>query len=322
MTTILDSQTTPTAASAAGHTPISLTAIVLTFNEEIHIERCLGNLKGLVARIVVVDSFSTDRTVELARALRAEVVQRPFKHQANQFQWALDTCGIATNWVLRLDADEYFEPAALVEIRARLATLPADVTGIDMKRKFMFMGRWIKWGGYYPTILTRIWRTGAAHVEQRWMDEHIVLSRGRAVMLETGGLVDDNLSGVDAWMAKHNRYATRQMVDFINREHHLFAIDETIEKQGHAQSRWKRFLRNRVFGKAPLYVRSLSYFFYRYFLRLGFLDGRQGFVFHTLHAFAYFLLIDAKIDEARKLIAEQGVEAFREHLARRHGIAI
>ena len=319
---MLDGVTAGDVAAGKAAPPLSLTAIVLTFNEEIHIERSLANLRGLTQRLIVVDSFSTDRTVELAKAAGAEVFQRPFKHQADQFQWALDSCEVATDWVLRLDADEYFEPAALAEIRARLVTMPADVTGVELKRKFVFMGRWIKWGGYYPMILTRIWRTGAARIEQRWMDEHVVLTRGRAVRLEAGDLVDESLSGVDAWMAKHNRYATRQMVDFINREHPLFAIDEAVETRGGSQVRWKRFLRNRVFGTAPLYFRSIGYFLYRYVFRLGFLDGRQGLVFHTLHALCYFLLIDAKIEEARTFIRTHGLEAFRRHLARNQKIEI
>ncbi len=310
---------------AVAHQPpqiLSLTAIILTFNEEIHIERCITHLDGLAERVIVVDSFSTDRTVELAKAQGAHVVQRAFKNQADQFQWALDTCNIATEWVLRLDADEYLEPGALAEIRSRLPTLPPDVTGIDLKRKFMFMDRWIRWGGYYPTILTRLWRTGAANVEQRWMDEHIVLTRGGSVLFDKADLVDDNLSGVDAWMTKHNRYATRQMVDFINREHRLFEIDGRVERDAQASIRLKRILRNYVFGNAPLYVRSACYFIYRYFVRLGFLDGRQGFVFHSLHGFAYFVLIDAKIDEARSFIRDHGIEAFRRHLSQHHHIEI
>lgn len=301
---------------------LSLTVIILTFNEERHIQRCIQNVRDLAERIVVVDSFSTDRTVELAKACGAEVIQRPFKHHADQLQWALEACSIDTEWVLRLDADEFFEPNALAEISSRLPALSPEITGVDFKRKFYFMGRWIRWGGYYPTILTRLWRTGAARVEQRWMDEHVVLTRGRPALFRKGDLIDENLAGVDAWMAKHNRYATRQMVEFINREHSLLEVDRTIEYRLGAQPRLKRFMRNHVFGEAPLYFRTVCYFIYRYFLRMGFLDGRQGLVFHSLHAYCYFLLIDAKIDEARRFIADNGPEAFRENLARAHRIDI
>lgn len=315
-------RTTPGAGATAAAGKLSITAIILTFNEEIHIERCITRIAPLAERIVVVDSFSTDRTVEIARQLGADVVQRAFKHQADQFQWALDHCDVRTDWVLRLDADEYLEPGLVAELGRRLPGLAPDVTGISLKLKVVFKGRWMRFGGYYSTILTRMWRTGAASYEQRWMDEKIVLCSGRTELCRGGDLVDENLNDIGWWTDKHNRYATRQMVDFINREHHLFPIDERVERNAHAQARWKRFLRNRVFARAPLYLRSVIYFFYRYVVRLGFLDGRQGFVFHALHGFWYFLLIDVKIDEARAYIREHGSEAFREHLARDHKIAL
>jgi glycosyltransferase involved in cell wall biosynthesis len=301
---------------------LSVTVIILTYNEAFHIERCIRNIQSLAQRIIVVDSFSVDRTTEIAQTYGAEVTQRQFKSHADQFQWALNNCNIDTEWVLRVDADEYFEPAALKEIRSRLPALAPHITGVEFKRKFIFMGRWIRWGSYYPTILLRLWRNGAGRIEQRWMDEHAVLTRGEPVLFACGDLVDENLLGIDTWMAKHNRYATLHMVDFINREHPMFEIDRGVAERGSLRARWKRTLRNRVFGGAPLYLRSLGYFLYRYFIRLGFLDGRQGFVFHTLHGLCFYLLIDTKMEEAREFIAKRGVDAFREHLAHKYGIAL
>jgi glycosyltransferase involved in cell wall biosynthesis len=306
----------------SGAEKLSITAIILTFDEEAHIARCVTRIAPLVQRIVVVDSFSTDRTVEIARGLGAEVVQRAFINQAEQFQWAQANCAISTDWVLRLDADEYLESGLIEAIRRQLGSLPEDVTGVNLRRKVIFRNRWIRHGGYYTTVLTRLWRIDAGYHEQRWMDERVVLTRGRSIRLTGGDLVDHNLKDIGWWTEKHNRYATRQMVDFINREYHLFPIDDSIEREGHAQGRWKRFLRNRLFAGAPLYLRSALYFFYRYFFRFGFLDGREGFVFHALHGFWYFLLIDAKIDEARNYIDEHGLETFRDHLRRHHRIAI
>ncbi len=304
-----------TARADVCHAPppgkLSITAIILTFNEEIHIARCLSRIMPLVERVVVVDSFSTDRTVEIAKQLGAEVLQRKFKHQADQFQWALDNCDTSSDWVLRLDADEYLEEGALDELRMRLATLPADVTGLDFKLKVIFREDWIRFGGYYSTILTRMWRAGMGYYEQRWMDEKVLLKSGRSDRVRKGDLIDHNLKDIGWWTAKHNRYSTRQMIDFINREHGLFPANDRVERQSHRQARWKRFLRNGVFARSPLYLRSIMYFFYRYVLRLGFLDGRRGLVFHTLYGFWYFLLIDAKIDEARSFITAHGIQAFK-----------
>lgn len=297
----------------------SITAVVLTFDEELHIARCLERIRGHVARIVVVDSFSSDRTVEIAKGLGAEVLQRPFKHQADQFQWALDNCAIGTGWVLKLDADEYLEDGALAEIASRLPGLPDAVTGLELKRKVIFQGQWIRHGRYYSTVLVRLWRTGVGAAEQRWMDEHIVLSRGHAERIRGGDLVDHNLNDIGWWTDKHNRYATRHMVDHINREFGLFAEDDRLLATSAAAKR-KRLLKLVVYGRAPLYLRAVLFYLYRYVLRFGFLDGRTGFLFHTLHGLWLMLLIDAKIDEARRYIAAHGIEAFKAQLRSRHRI--
>jgi glycosyltransferase involved in cell wall biosynthesis len=293
----------------------SITAIILSYNEEIHIERCIERLRLLAQRILVVDSFSTDRTVALARGLGAEVHQRRFVNQAEQFQWALDTIAIDTDWTLRIDADEYFEPALIAEVAERAALLPPEVTGIVFRRKMIFRGRWIRWGTYYPVYLLRMWRTGAARMEQRWMDEHLQLLRGTSVELLRGDFVDENLQTIGLWTDKHNRYATRHMVDFVGRKHGLVPTEPFPTDR---RARIKRWMRERLFGGAPLYLRSLLYFVYRYFVRLGFLDGRQGFVWHFLHGFWYFMLIDAKIDEAETQIRRHGVESFGPWLAARY----
>jgi glycosyltransferase involved in cell wall biosynthesis len=297
---------------------LSITAIVLTKDEELHLERCLTRLAPLAARIIVVDSFSSDDTVAIARRLGAEVVLRRFVNQAEQFQWALDNCDIRTDWVLRVDADEYFEPEALEQIMSDLPGLGADITGVEFKRKFIFREQWIRHGRYYPTVLVRLWRTGAGAIEQRWMDEHVVLAHGGVVRFGRGDLVDHNLHDIGWWTDKHNRYATRHMVDFINLEFGLYEEDTRLIEAGAGERRRKRM----KYARAPLYLRALMYFIYRYVVRLGFLDGRKGFVFHFLHGFWFFMLIDAKIDEARGFIRAHGLDAFKAHLAKAHGIEL
>ena len=316
----------PTAIGAPvlgiGESKPSITVIILAFNEAVHIERCISRLWPIARRIVVIDSLSTDDTVAIARRCGAEVFERPWKNHADQFQWALDTVEPATDWVMRIDSDEYLEDGLQTEITARLADLPASVSGIDFKLKVIFRKRFIRWGGYYRTHLTRLWRNGMGRIEQRWMDERIVLSGGETVHFKGGDLVDENLKDIGWWTAKHNGYATLQMVDFINREYGLFPVDPGIDAGVQKQARWKRFLRNTVYGEAPLYLRAVLYFLQRYFLRLGFLDGREGFVWHFLHGFWFFVLMDAKIDEARLYIREHGVEAFRQRLTDHYQVRI
>ena len=292
---------------------LPITLLLLSYNEEVHLERCLSRIAPWMTRVVLIDSFSTDATAAIAERHGAEVLKHPFKNHADQFRWGLEAAEPATDWVMRIDCDEYFEDGALAALSLLLPTLPPDATGVNVRRKLIFREKWIRHGRYYPVVLLRLWRNGAAEMEQRWMDEHMALTRGRAVLLEGGDLVDHNLAGLGAWTAKHNRYATLAMVDAINRDYPLFDEDRRIEATPSAASR-NRFLKNSVYGRAPLYLRAALLFFYRYVIRLGFLDGRIGFAFHALHGFWVFLLIDAKIDEARDFLREHDLEAFKQRL--------
>lgn len=297
-----------------------ITAVVLTYNEALHIDRCLLRLKAVADRMVVIDSYSTDDTVDIARSHGAEILQNTFVNQAAQFQWGVDQAEIGSGWVLRIDADEYLEEALIAEIRERLPSLDAGIGAIAMRRKVYFQGRWIRWGGYYPTVLTRLWRVGAASIEQRWMDEHVLVHEGRTLLFKRGDLVDDNRKDLTDWTAKHNGYATRQAVEFLSLEYPL--LPRRNSGSLNAAARAKRMLRNGFYAKAPLFLRVFLYQFLRYFVRLGFLDGRKGLVFHTLQGFWNFFLVDAKIAESREYIERHGLDAFRRHLADRHGMTL
>lgn len=310
-----------TPGKSAVPSKLSVTAIILAGNEEIHIRRCLERIMPLVERVVIIDSFSSDQTVEIARSMGAEVLQHPWKNYSDQFQWGLDQAKPTTDWVMRLDSDEYLEEGAQNALRAKLPGLSGEVSGLTFKLKVIFRERWIKHGRYYSTILLRMWRTGVGSIEQRWMDEHIVLSHGRTEHIIGGDLVDHNLNDIGWWTDKHNRYATRHMVDYVNREYGLFGEDERI-KGTDAAARRKRFMKNSVYARAPIYLRAVLFYLYRYVIRLGFLDGKEGFVFHFLHGCWMMMLIDAKIDEARTFIGRHGIDAFKVHLAKRHGIVL
>lgn len=296
----------------------SITIIILTRNEEKHLARCLERISPIAARILIIDSFSTDATLEIAARFGAEIHQNIWVNYASQFQWALDNLEIETDWVMRLDADEYCEPALIEEILSRVPALSPDVSGIALRRKVIFNGRFIRHGGIYPTVLLRLFRTGLGRIEQRWMDEHCVVESGATVLFQND-LVDENLNDISWWTEKHNAYATRQMIDLINQEFGLFPEDEIAREGAHSRTRLRRFQREKIFAPMPLYLRASLYFLYRYVLRLGFLDGRPGFLFHFLQGWWNWVLVDAKIEEARGYIQRNGVDAFRQHLATRHG---
>jgi glycosyltransferase involved in cell wall biosynthesis len=288
--------------------------ILLTYNEERHIARALRSVASFAQEIVVVDSYSTDRTVELARADGALVVQHPFVTQAQQFQWALDNVPVSSPWVMRLDADETIEPALAAEIVRDLPLLPADVVGVNLRRKHIFLGRWIRHGGRYPLILLRLWRRGQGRVEDRWMDEHMTVRGGRTVTFR-GDFQDCNLGDLSAFTDKHNRYATREAIDVVIQRWQLFPDESALTAaESSGQAALKRALKVQLYNRLPFEFSAALYFLWRYVVRLGFLDGREGFVYHFLQAYWYRVLIGAKVLEFNRALtgldnAEQRLQA-------------
>lgn len=276
---------------------LDLSVIILTFNEEIHIERCLRSVQCIAKKVFIVDSYSTDRTVEIAESLGAKVWQHEFINYAKQFQWALDTLLLETGWVMRLDADEYPDSKLVEELQQRLPSLPEKITGINLKRRHIFMGRWIKHGTRYPLILLRIWRTGKGRIEQRWMDEHIVVEAGKTITFAYD-FSDHNLHNINWWTEKHNKYATREAIDILNRRYGLFYFDDVAPGMpDFSQAGFKRMIKERIYNALPIFSGPLLYFLYRYFIRLGFLDGKEGVAYHFLQGFWYRFLVEAKVME-------------------------
>lgn len=276
----------------------SIAAIILTFNEEQHISRCINSLKGTVDEIFVIDSFSTDRTIEIAESLGARVFQNPWKNYATQFNWALNNCPIQSDWVWRIDADEYFEDPAKTQLKAHLAELNDSISGVYVKRKIVFYGKELLYGGWYPVWHLKIWRTGKGFCENRWMDEHIKLSEGETVKVDCVQ-VDENLNDLSWWTEKHNGYSTREMIDLLDVQYNIFGQNTVVPKFFGTGEQRKRWLKLR-YVNLPLFIRPLFYFIYRYFFQLGFLDGKQGFIWHVLQGFWYRFLVDAKIYELKK----------------------
>ncbi len=281
----------------------SLAVVILTLNEAAHIARAIGSIAAIAEQIFVIDSGSTDQTAALARAAGATVLTHPFVTQAQQFQWALDRAPITSDWVMRLDADEVVEPDLADEIAARLPLLPAAVCGVNLKRKHVFMGRWIRHGGRYPVTLLRLWRRGRARVEQRWMDEHILLTEGRAATFD-GGFADHNLNDLGAFTRKHEAYATREAIDVLIRRYDLLDRN-TASREGKlskAAAR-RRWIKTGLYDRLPIWLGPVGYFLLRYVGQLGFLDGRAGLIYHGLQAGWYRFLVAAKRIEFERVLA-------------------
>jgi glycosyltransferase involved in cell wall biosynthesis len=302
---------------------MDLAVVILTHNEERHISRALASVAGTASEVFVVDSFSSDRTTDLARAQGATVLQNKFINYAKQFQWALDNAPITTSWIMRLDADEVIEADLAARIRQELPRLGDDVVGINLKRKHIFLGRWIRHGGRYPLVLLRIWRRGHGRIEDRWMDEHMILWGGRTVTFD-GGFADHNLNDLSFFIDKHNKYATREAIDVINERRRLFRRDvDLVTEEGSRQAAIKRWIKEKLYNRIPYQISAPSYFLFRLIFQLGFLDGKEGLVYHGLQGLWYRFLVGAKVAELEAAIA--GISdppLIRAELRRLTGLAI
>ena len=267
------------------------TVILLTFNSEETLRATLESARRVAGEVFVVDSFSRDGTVELARGLGATVVQHPFEHYGAQRNWAIDHLPITGTWQLHLDADEWMNDELVAAIRA----LPGDPehSGYFVPRYVRFLGRILRHGGMSPTWHLRLFRTGVGRCEDRKYDQHFLLKSGTSGKLP-GAMVDDIRMPLTEWTARHNRWADGEVAELDNGES-VGRIEP--DAFGNPAER-KRFLRQK-YNRMPLFVRPFALFLYRFVFRLGFLDGTEGFVFWVLQTFWFRFLVDAKIWERR-----------------------
>lgn len=279
---------------------LDLTTIILTYNEEVHIRRCLENVCSVSKRVVVIDSPSTDRTAEICREFPGvEVVVHKYPgNQAEQFNWALDNVEISTEWVLRLDADEYLTPELIEEMRERVPTLPQEVAGVVLPLGRAFMGRRLKHGIVNGVAMIRLFRKGRARYEHRMMDEHLAVTGGTTVRFKHR-FVDDNRLPLQGFIEKHNNYATREMATLLDAEYCLTGCNDDGADELADEVKAKRAQKAK-YAKMPLFWRSFAYFCYRYIVKLGFLDGKEGFLWDFLQGWWYRTLVDAKVLEVKR----------------------
>lgn len=292
---------------------LDLTVIILTKDEAVHIRRCIESAKRLTDKIFVVDSHSTDGTQEIARQAGAEVVEHDYVNQAQQMQWAIDNLGIDTEWVMRLDADEYLSDELVEEIITKVPILPADVTGIYLPLDVIFQGKNVKHGRLRPPKILRIWRNGKAYMEQRWMDERMVLTEGQAVTFK-GRFIDQNLNSLAWWTQKHNNYSNRELAVEAMRIYGIGLDDEALKGRNQKKG---------MYYQLPAFVRAGVYFSIRYFVLGGFIDGKAGLIWATLQAYWYRFLVDAKINEMKRELGENpSHESVKDYFLNKYNIDI
>ena len=282
-----------------------LTSIILTKDEEKNIATCIGCLKGLAERIVVVDSGSTDRTMDIARQLGAEVYEhRPYGDYASQFNWAIENTGISTEWIMRVDADEFWTPELCREVEGLLAEhAHDDVNGILTESIFYFLGRRIDHGERKRRKIV-VFRRDHGFIEKRRRDQHTILKDGRVIEAKHR-FEHHDFKDLDNWIAKMNTYANREVEDyFVDRERYRKgAVD--LDGVADASLSGRRRLKFRVYYRMPKFFRCWLLFVYIHIFRLGFLDGKEGYVYNYMFHRWYRSLVDAKILE-RELLEKKG----------------
>ena len=271
----------------------NIAVIILCKNEELHIGRCLERLMPLQpSEVFLIDCYSSDRTriiaemwgkkYEIRFGGKLTVIQHEWPGlYAKQFNWALENCGLTSDWVLRLDADEYLVDDAIIEIKQRLPELPSNVSLIELPLCQVWFGDVVKFGTGV-LYLGRIFRRGLGKCEERYMDEHTVVKGGHTIRFKHP-FVDDNLNTLDWWIIKHLGYARREAIDYF-----------------FGNSSGKKSFYNRL----PLFGRCFAYFFYRYIIRGGFIEGKAGFTWHFFQGWWYRSLVDVNIMNVKKKVKE------------------
>jgi glycosyltransferase involved in cell wall biosynthesis len=274
----------------------NISVFILTYNEEANIRRCLESLRGWADDIVIVDSFSTDSTLSICEEFGCRIVQHEFINHAIRCNWALDEIGFEHEWMLRMDSDELLPEKLKEELGQLVETVADDVTGIYLNRRQYFMNRWLKHGGVYPHHILRVFRKGVGRYEEK-TEEHFILKKGRAIKAKNDFLEDNRNNTMKFWLQKHNDLSDGELKDTLgvtaddgnDLEPRLFG--EKIQR-----TRWFKM---NVYQHSPLFLRALLYFIYRYFIRLGILDGVPGLVYFVNQSFWYRFYVDSRIYEIR-----------------------
>jgi glycosyltransferase involved in cell wall biosynthesis len=273
----------------------SLAAIVLTQDEQANLPACLRSLQQLKCRILVVDSGSTDRTIEIAQEMGATVIEHGFETYAAQRNWAQEHLPWPSDWILHLDADERLTPELVGEINVTIQAAPPEVAGFLLRKRTVFMGRWIRHGGHYPSYHLRLYRHGTGRCERRLYDQHFLVD-GKVNKLHYD-YIDVLTADLTTWTARHARWATLEAQEVMRKSTGPDQVRPSFLGSPIERRRW---LRNGPYNHAPLFLRAFLYWLYRYVFRYGFLDGPEGVIFHFLQGFWFRFLVDAKIYEQRR----------------------
>lgn len=274
----------------------NISAIILTYNEEKNIQKCIESIYEIVDEIFIIDSFSSDKTVEIASKYdKVTVLFNKWVNYSTQFLYGLTHAPIKSTWILRFDADERLTPESAKEIKDLCdKNKDTDINGIIIRFKVTFLGKELRHGGIYPLKVLRVFKKAYGTIEATNMDEHIYLTQGKSIECKHDSLHED-YKDIYTWIDKHNKYSNREVLDYessLQSKHISTNLDKKASK--------RRKLKYRLYYKLPPGLRAKLYYIYRYYFKFGFLDGKEGKYFAFLQAYWYRYLVDIKIYEYRK----------------------
>lgn len=279
--------------------------IILTFNEEQHLPRLLESISGLGAPIYILDSGSTDQTLAIAAAYGAIVKINPFENHPKQWDFALKHFDVQTPWIIGLDADQIVTPELFQLLLHFRDEDHQDVNGIYFNRKNFFKGKWIRYGGYYPKYLLKMFRSKTGYSDLNENMDHRFIVPGKTAIWKKGHILEENLkeNKISFWIAKHNRYSDQIAMEEIERRANLRG--QTLAPRFWGSPDERNAWLKRLWWKLPLGLRPFLYFSYRIIFQLGILDGSTGILYHFLQGFWFRLIVDVKIKELLKNDADE-----------------
>jgi len=272
----------------------NLTIIVLTYNEENNIRGLLENAINVTQNIFVVDSYSTDGTLAILNEKDVVYKQHEFKNYSIQRNWAQNNNPFKTEWVLHLDADELITPELLNWLVNDFSIEASSADGFLFSRKTIFMNHWIRYGGQYPNFHLRLYKVKKGRCEDKAYDQHFLVN-GISKKIKNADIINSVSNNLNEFITSHNHWSTKEALEVYNSSS-TGDIKPTLFGNPIERRRW---LKQNIFEASPLFIRSLIYFIYRYFFRLGFLDRKAGLVFFVLQTFWFRFLIDAKVHELK-----------------------
>lgn len=275
--------------------------IILTYNEEVHLPRLFASLCDLGAEIFILDSGSTDNTLQIAEEYGALIKQHAFVNHPSQWHYALNHFDIKTPWVIGLDADQIISAPLFDKLKNfRDCDIPREVNGIYFNRHNYFKGKRLKYGGYANKYLLKMIRTGVGYSDLNENMDHRFIVPGKTIIWKEGILKEENLkeNEINFWLQKHLKYSDLVAKEEFERKYHQRS--QTIKPRFFGSPDERTAFYKALWWKLPLYTRPFIYFAYRFIFKLGFLDSKEGRVFHFLQAFWFRMIIDVKIEGLRK----------------------